>query len=361
MSRPLPDRHPKGAATRETIVGRAYDIARASGVEGLSIGPLAAAVGMSKSGVFAHFGSREDLRLAVLEEAAPRFGNAVLIPALWQPRGLPRLRAIMHNWFEWVRGTGGGCVLMGSVMEYDDRPAPCTTRSCATNAAGAANCARRADLPSTCGHLADGDVDQYVFELYAIPLTVHHEAGLFGYDTRAPRRRGRRTLDSPPTPPADRTRSIRHGHHPHPELARPFATPCVAFLLRRRVRLGSSIRRDLAPRRRACSPRPSAVAARALGAPTGARPDDILEIDGQRIATYAWGDPTRQPYVLFAHGWSSHGARFAPWVQRLRAEAMPWSRSTRRRTGAALANTTSLPDFACHLLAVGHHFGPAGR
>src|SRR6478752_5271854 len=108
---------PKGAATRDTI------IARASGVEGLSIGPLAAAVGMSKSGVFAHFGSREDLQLAVLEEAAQRFGNAVLMPSLSQPRGLPRLRAIMEHWFEWVRSTaGGGCVLMASVMEYDDRP-----------------------------------------------------------------------------------------------------------------------------------------------------------------------------------------------------------------------------------------------
>jgi AcrR family transcriptional regulator len=105
----------KGAATRDSIVARAYDIARASGVEGLSIGPLAAAVGMSKSGVFAHFGSREDLQLAVLEEAALRFGNAVLMPALSQPRGLPRLRAIMEHWFEWVRSTaGGGCVLMAS-------------------------------------------------------------------------------------------------------------------------------------------------------------------------------------------------------------------------------------------------------
>ena len=90
---------PKGAATRDTIVARAYDIARAAGVEGLSIGPLATAVGMSKSGVFAHFGSREDLQLAVLEEAALRFGNAVLMPALSQPRGLPRLRAIMVIWF----------------------------------------------------------------------------------------------------------------------------------------------------------------------------------------------------------------------------------------------------------------------
>ena len=174
---------PKGAATRESIVGRAYEIARASGVEGLSIGPLATAVGMSKCGVFAHFGSREDLQLAVLEEAATRFGNAVLIPALSQPRGLPRLRAIMHNWFEWVRGTaGGGCVLLGSVTEYDDRPGPLRDQVLHNERRWRGELERAVRLAIDAGQLADGDADQYVFELYAIPLTVHHEAGLFGYD-----------------------------------------------------------------------------------------------------------------------------------------------------------------------------------
>jgi AcrR family transcriptional regulator len=140
----------KGAATRDTIVARAYDIARASGVEGLSIGPLAAAVGMSKSGVFAHFGSREDLQLAVLEEAGAAIRQRRADAALSQPRGLPRLRAIMEHWFEWVRSTaGGGCVLMASVMEYDDRPAPCATRWRTTNAAGATNSRARCRSPST--------------------------------------------------------------------------------------------------------------------------------------------------------------------------------------------------------------------
>ena len=173
----------KGAATRDSIVARAYDIARASGVEGLSIGPLAAAVGMSKSGVFAHFGSREDLQLAVLEEAALRFGNAVLMPALSQPRGLPRLRAIMEHWFEWVRSTaGGGCVLMASVVEYDDRPGALHDQVMHNERRWRHELARAVQIAIDVGHLAQGDVEQYVFELYAIPLTVHHEAGLFGYD-----------------------------------------------------------------------------------------------------------------------------------------------------------------------------------
>ena len=179
----------KGAATRDSIVARAYDIARASGVEGLSIGPLAAAVGMSKSGVFAHFGSREDLQLAVLEEAALRFGNAVLMPALSQPRGLPRLRAIMEHWFEWVRSTaGGGCVLMASVMEYDDRPGALRDQVAHNERRWRNELARAVQIAIDVGHLAPGDAAQYVFELYAIPLAVHHEAGLFGYE--AARRHG---------------------------------------------------------------------------------------------------------------------------------------------------------------------------
>src|SRR5690606_31640539 len=112
----------KGAATREAIVERAYEIARCAGLEGLSIGNIAQAVGMSKSGVFAHFGSREDLQLAVLDLAANRFGEAVLVPALAQPRGLPRLRAVMQHWFDFVHRNDGNCVLLGSVTEYDDRP-----------------------------------------------------------------------------------------------------------------------------------------------------------------------------------------------------------------------------------------------
>ena len=172
----------KGAATREAIIDRAYEIARFCGVEGLSIGPLADAVGMSKSGVFAHFGSREDLQLAVIESAATRFGEAVFMPALLQPRGLPRLRALMHYWFEWVRGNSGGCVLLGSVTEYDDRPGPLRDQVLRNEQRWRDLLRRAIQLAIDCGHLRAGDTDQYAFELYAFPLAVHHEAGLFGYE-----------------------------------------------------------------------------------------------------------------------------------------------------------------------------------
>lgn len=112
----------KGTATREMIVERAYAIACRQGLEGLSIGELAQAAGMSKSGVFAHFGSREDLQLTVLDWTARRFGEAVMVPALRQPRGLARLRAIMEGWFAWVRANPDGCVILGAANEYDARP-----------------------------------------------------------------------------------------------------------------------------------------------------------------------------------------------------------------------------------------------
>ncbi|HET8818268.1 MAG TPA: TetR/AcrR family transcriptional regulator [Xanthomonadaceae bacterium] len=173
----------RGSATRDAIIDRAHEIARFAGLEGLSIGPLAQAVGMSKSGVFAHFGSREDLQLAVLEEAARRFGESVLAPALSEPRGLPRLRAIMRHWFEWVRGNSdGGCVLLSSVAEYDDRPGALRDRVVANEQRWRDALRRAVEQAIACGHLRQGEPDQYVFELYAIPLAVHHQAGLFGDD-----------------------------------------------------------------------------------------------------------------------------------------------------------------------------------
>ena len=79
---------------------------------------------MSKSGVFAHFGSREALQLAVIEQGARRFGEKVLIRSLKQARGMPRLRAIVQYWFDWVRDNRQGCLIMGAVSEYDSRPGP---------------------------------------------------------------------------------------------------------------------------------------------------------------------------------------------------------------------------------------------
>lgn len=184
----------KGAATRETIIDRAYGIACSAGLEGLSIGPLAQAVGMSKSGVFAHFGSREDLQLAVLDAAGERFIAHVLRPALKQPRGLPRLQAIMDAWFDWDRHTEGGCVLLSAASEYDDRPGALRDRLIEHDQRWRQEIGRAIRLAVETGELADDtDPDQMAFELYSIALVVHHDAGLFSFELAA--ERGRRALE----------------------------------------------------------------------------------------------------------------------------------------------------------------------
>jgi AcrR family transcriptional regulator len=178
----------KGAATRDMIVERAYMIASSAGLEGLSIGPLADAVGMSKSGVFAHFGSREDLQLAVLDLAAERFGQHTLIPALGTPRGLPRLRAIVGHWFGWLRLDRGGCLLLSAVSEYDDRPGPLQDRVLSHHQRWRASLMRAIGLSIVSGELR-GDIDtaQFAFEINAIALAVQHDMAVIDLDTATAR------------------------------------------------------------------------------------------------------------------------------------------------------------------------------
>ncbi|MGH8083797.1 MAG: TetR/AcrR family transcriptional regulator [Lysobacter sp.] len=185
----------KGAATREAILDHAYAIACSAGLEGLSIGALAHAVGMSKSGVFAHFGSREDLQLAVLDDAAQRFVAHVFEPALRRPRGLARLRTIIEQWFDWVRHEDdGGCLFLAAVSEYDDRPGPQRDLLLQQDRQWRQALGHAVSLAIGEAELrADIDVEQLVFEIYALPLLVHHDAGLYGFD--AARSRGLRAYE----------------------------------------------------------------------------------------------------------------------------------------------------------------------
>ena len=98
---------------------------------------------------------------------------------------------------------------------------------------------------------------------------------------------------------------------------------------------------------------------RAADAPTAGAREERIDVDGIGIATYVWGDPARQPYVLFAHGWSSHGTRAAAWAQPLRAAGYALVAFDQAAHGRSDGERATLPDFACHLLAVGRHYGPA--
>jgi AcrR family transcriptional regulator len=116
----------KGEETRSQILAAAVEQASARGFESLTIGSLAERTGLSKSGLFAHFGSKLDLQVAALDEAARQFTEQVFLPALKAPRGLKRLRALFENWITWPQRAKlpGGCPIDAATREYNHQPGP---------------------------------------------------------------------------------------------------------------------------------------------------------------------------------------------------------------------------------------------
>ncbi len=116
----------KGEETRAQILAAAVQQASESGFESLTIGTLAEKTGMSKSGLFAHFGSKLELQLAAMDEAARQFTEQVFMPALQAPRGLKRLKALFEGWLNWPKRASlpGGCPLDAASREYDHKPGP---------------------------------------------------------------------------------------------------------------------------------------------------------------------------------------------------------------------------------------------
>src|SRR5438552_2140665 len=113
----------KGTETRERILDTAFRLAGRDGIEGLSLGALADELGVSKSGLFAHFKSKEQLQIDILRTGAERFAQAVLVPAFREPRGVPRIKRAFDNWLKWASSPDlpGGCVMMAASVELDDR------------------------------------------------------------------------------------------------------------------------------------------------------------------------------------------------------------------------------------------------
>ena len=114
----------KGAETRDAILRRAVSLASVVGLEGLTIDGLASEMGLSKSGLIAHFGTKESLQLSVLQSAAQLFANRVVIPARREPAGEARVRALFNKWLEWPTSQDlpGGCLFVTATTELDDRP-----------------------------------------------------------------------------------------------------------------------------------------------------------------------------------------------------------------------------------------------
>jgi AcrR family transcriptional regulator len=181
-----PASHPsKGERTRAAILDAAFHIVSKDGLEGLTIGTLAAATGMSKSGLFAHFGSREELLIAVMDRGQQEFLKLVVNPALAKPRGLPRLRALFVHWIDWTESADlpGGCPMIGGAIEFDDKPGAVRDTLAAGQRAWIGTLTRAARQAVEQGQLAaDTDVEQVAFELFGIALVVHHHRRLLGYD-----------------------------------------------------------------------------------------------------------------------------------------------------------------------------------
>ncbi len=178
MSETKPKPLRKGEQTRASILEAALELASREGLEGLTIGALAERMGMSKSGVFAHFGSREDLQLDVLRFYNHLFEQEVFYPSMTEPRGLPRLRGLFNRWIGRVsREIASGCIYISGAVEYDDRPGPIRDQLVGMVQTWQKALRRAAQQASDEGHLSTGiHPDQIAFEMYGLVLALHHDA-----------------------------------------------------------------------------------------------------------------------------------------------------------------------------------------
>jgi AcrR family transcriptional regulator len=171
----------KGQDTRQRILQQALLVATRHGLSGLSLGELAADLGLSKSGLFAHFKSKERLQLDVLEQAAVQFGQEVLVPAFSLPRGLPRLRAMFNNWLDWIVASDlrSGCLFFAEVAAWDDQAGPVRDSLVQWFQELHATLRKAAQLAIEAGHLRpDVDLDQFASELHGIVLKFHLDSRL---------------------------------------------------------------------------------------------------------------------------------------------------------------------------------------
>jgi AcrR family transcriptional regulator len=168
----------KGEQTKAAILDAALTLASRDGLEGLTIGLLADRMDMSKSGVFAHFGSREDLQIEVVREYHRRFEEEVFLPAIREKRGLPRLVKLFENWVVRVtREIDSGCIYISGAVEFDERPGPVREELVEMVRSWQAALLKAATQAVDMGHLHDAtDPKQLVFEMHGLILALHHDA-----------------------------------------------------------------------------------------------------------------------------------------------------------------------------------------
>jgi AcrR family transcriptional regulator len=177
----LPSRRARGLKTRHAILRKAVNIASLEGLEGLTIGKLASTLRISKSGLFAHFGSKEDLQCAVVDEARDIFVEKVIRPAA-QLRGLPLLRALCENLLAYgeQKTFPGGCFFSAASLEFDDRPGPVRERIVGLMKKWLGNLERAARDAQSAGEIRqEVDVRQLAFEIHALDMGANWSSRLF--------------------------------------------------------------------------------------------------------------------------------------------------------------------------------------
>jgi AcrR family transcriptional regulator len=180
----------KGEITRQQILDHAVGLASKVGLSGITIGSLAEDLNLSKSGLYAHFQSKEALQLKTLEAGAEKFIDAVVRPALKAPRGEPRLWALFENWCRWPDQCSlqGGCLFVQVAAEFDDFAGPVKDRLVSLQKDWLDVLVNAARIAISEGHFrADADAEQFAYELYGIMLMFHHSARLLG-DPKAEQR-----------------------------------------------------------------------------------------------------------------------------------------------------------------------------
>ena len=166
----------KGKKTKDKILEKAAGLASICGLEDISIGKLAKATGLSKSGLFAHFKSKESLQTQVVQLAGEMFTEQVMVPAFRKPRGIPRIRAIFENWKEWIDGESlpGGCIMIASATEFDDKPGAVREEIVRMMSQLLESLTRTAQIAIEEGHFkADADPRQFAFEFESLLHGYH--------------------------------------------------------------------------------------------------------------------------------------------------------------------------------------------
>lgn len=168
----------KGQQTKAVIIDAALGLASQIGLDGLSIGALAEVTGMSKSGVFAHFGSREDLQISVIREYHDRFEAEVFYAAMQKKRGVPRLQAMFDNWMVQTSAEiDSGCIYISGAVEFDDRTGPVRDALASSVTTWQTALRRAVELAQAEGQLSQAsDAHQIAFEIHGLILALHYEA-----------------------------------------------------------------------------------------------------------------------------------------------------------------------------------------